>query len=64
MKWFIFRVFVTYFFLVEMKKHGYSIRFAWAYSDSFQDYFETAEWTTLMSDAEFSVYEDFSYWTD
>ena len=63
MKWILFRVLVTYFHWKAIRAHGYSIKSCWDYSGSFDNFFEDAQWLTIISDAKFSVMEDFTNWT-
>lgn len=65
MKWLLFRIFVTYYhWKVARKLKNYTVRDCWEYAADFGDYFDSAEWRSLISDAEYSVDEDFSYWRE
>ena len=66
MKWFLFRLFVAYYHWKQVGDfYTYGFYDCWRYAASFKgSYFDSAEWRTLRADAEFSVHEDFTYWTE
>lgn len=64
LKWYIFRFLCTYFHWKVLRSQTYSFYNCWEYCDSFEDYLDDVEWKTLVSDAEYMVHEDFSYWNE
>jgi len=61
-KWWLFRIIVAYYFYKTMRNHGYGLSWSWNYSDSFDNFFDCAEWSTIREDAEEAVYEELSCW--
>ena len=65
MKWLLFRIFVTYYHWKSARKwKNYTVLDCWKYAGTFDNYFDGAEWKSLIADAEDAVGEDFSYWTE
>ena len=64
MKWFVFRLLVTYYHWSVVKCHGYGLVSSWNYACSFDNFFEDVQWRSIVKDAKYSVDEDFSYWSE
>ena len=63
-KWFVFRVAVFYYLHNTLGRYDYNLKWCWGYSDNFDNFFDDAGWSSIISDAEYSVSEELSYWGD